>query len=671
MARQLMPKSGVVMPYVVVSRDTTIAGVASVDGQAGVVNLTGKYVTKATADQTYVAKTAGDAAYLSKTDAANLYLPKLNPVVPAGSVLSAMADATSKLGTIKVIKAGTDFKTTFGDVLSSSEIASKTNPTVLIGSAAYTFYHTGYKPTLAELGAAKSGQNTDITSLSNLNSVNFAGGSLVGTNAGQGSVYFRGKAPASGVGTEVYLNGTDNTVTFNAPGGVKTPNTFSSGNQTITGKGDVLKIVNTDPTVITGIAQYKADTTTAEWGLGTMADGSTRFISAGKGTLQFSPILATDVNKRRAFLESAGHRIEFGGSAAAGVVDPNNYYVAPSDGSHIFSGSTRTLSITAASTSERNGSMRLWGAGDRASVLEFGVDGGYLFYGQRLKDGTVQFHTGGTVEASTNVVAGTAVITPVIKGSNGNLVTFKPDGGTTVTANTGANIDVSTNKSIYLNCGSGGAVTTNGALHAYSLDTTGGGIASKTTIAATTGITTNAGDVRINNGSGSFYAGVAGGAIFAGRSPAAGTSDNQRGRLAADGNVGGVKWGSSATAVVYLDTFLTNHYAPKTSDKRAKKDITPINLKEAYDFVEKAQTYSFKYKATDKKGFGFIAQEVDEKWVDTAERLQIGKDEWLDGGLTLDAGQVSAAVLIPVVRDLVEQVRKLSAKVEELENANK
>ncbi|WCZ57934.1 tail collar domain protein [Salmonella phage Kenya-K38] len=44
MSRPLMPKSGAMAPYIVVNRDAAVAGVFSVDGEAGAVVLTSKYL---------------------------------------------------------------------------------------------------------------------------------------------------------------------------------------------------------------------------------------------------------------------------------------------------------------------------------------------------------------------------------------------------------------------------------------------------------------------------------------------------------------------------------------------------------------------------------------------------------------------------------------------------
>lgn len=59
MARELMPKSGIMMPYVVVTRDAAVVGVSTVDGVAGEINLTNKYLQITNAANTYLNKTDG------------------------------------------------------------------------------------------------------------------------------------------------------------------------------------------------------------------------------------------------------------------------------------------------------------------------------------------------------------------------------------------------------------------------------------------------------------------------------------------------------------------------------------------------------------------------------------------------------------------------------------
>ena len=70
MSRELMPKSGIMMPHVVINRDAAVVGVSTVDGVAGAVNLTDKYLQKTDAENTYQTKAEG-ATKQYVTDAIN------------------------------------------------------------------------------------------------------------------------------------------------------------------------------------------------------------------------------------------------------------------------------------------------------------------------------------------------------------------------------------------------------------------------------------------------------------------------------------------------------------------------------------------------------------------------------------------------------------------------
>ena len=59
MSRELMPKSGIMMPHVVINRDAAVVGVSTVDGAAGAINLTGKYLQKTDAADIYQTKAEG------------------------------------------------------------------------------------------------------------------------------------------------------------------------------------------------------------------------------------------------------------------------------------------------------------------------------------------------------------------------------------------------------------------------------------------------------------------------------------------------------------------------------------------------------------------------------------------------------------------------------------
>ena len=59
MSRELMPKSGIMMPHVVINRDAAVVGVSTVDGVAGAVNLTDKYLQKTDAASAYLTRAEG------------------------------------------------------------------------------------------------------------------------------------------------------------------------------------------------------------------------------------------------------------------------------------------------------------------------------------------------------------------------------------------------------------------------------------------------------------------------------------------------------------------------------------------------------------------------------------------------------------------------------------
>lgn len=176
MARTMMPKSGVVMPYVVVSRDTTIAGVASVDGQAGVVNLTGKYLTKQEASNLYVVKSSIDTlltAYLKKTDAATTYLPKMNPTLPLNSTLRAVgANGVGEVDLLNLVTndpvAANNNRIILGEAgkqISGVEIHSQGRVAIHANTSAdqagapqvYPLYSTRFRPEANDVTAASIG----------------------------------------------------------------------------------------------------------------------------------------------------------------------------------------------------------------------------------------------------------------------------------------------------------------------------------------------------------------------------------------------------------------------------------------------------------------------------------------------------------------------------------
>lgn len=91
MSRNFMPQSGALAPYVVVNRDAAVAGVFSVDGLRGSVDLTTKYLTIANFN-----------AYKTTTDSSissiNQSIAALNTVVSNKAAKGANSDITSITG---------------------------------------------------------------------------------------------------------------------------------------------------------------------------------------------------------------------------------------------------------------------------------------------------------------------------------------------------------------------------------------------------------------------------------------------------------------------------------------------------------------------------------------------------------------------------------------------
>lgn len=121
MARDLMPKSGAMAPYVVVNRDSAVAGVFSVDGEAGAIDLTTKYVqitaynTRVGAIETRVSTLEGKVVSIDSS------ISSLNTAVGANTTAigtkankGANSDITSITGlttALSVAQGGTGAKT--------------------------------------------------------------------------------------------------------------------------------------------------------------------------------------------------------------------------------------------------------------------------------------------------------------------------------------------------------------------------------------------------------------------------------------------------------------------------------------------------------------------------------------------------------------------------------
>lgn len=104
MSRNLMPKSGAMAPYVVVNRDAAVAGVFSVDGEAGAVVLTSKYLQLS---KYAVDKAATDASINSINESIsniNTALGGVNTTLDTKAAKGANNDITELNALTKAIK---------------------------------------------------------------------------------------------------------------------------------------------------------------------------------------------------------------------------------------------------------------------------------------------------------------------------------------------------------------------------------------------------------------------------------------------------------------------------------------------------------------------------------------------------------------------------------------
>lgn len=166
MSRELMPKSGIMMPHVVINRDAAVVGVSTVDGVAGAVDLTGKYLQKADAAATYQTKTDG----ASKTFVLDSIQPimegalfKADPFVDNNVPFrSAGANGVESVDMIKVTPENTIKLGSYASSVQGVEIHSAGRLQVVDQSDAgvetkYPVYSKRYRPEVEDLPFAAIG----------------------------------------------------------------------------------------------------------------------------------------------------------------------------------------------------------------------------------------------------------------------------------------------------------------------------------------------------------------------------------------------------------------------------------------------------------------------------------------------------------------------------------
>ncbi len=183
----------------------------------------------------------------------------------------------------------------------------------------------------------------------------------------------------------------------------------------------------------------------------------------------------------------------------------------------------------------------------------------------------------------------------------------------------------------------------------------------------------SANNVYIGMGAGYNNSGTAGGNIFIGQYAGEGLA-NQNNRLAIGTRISGTSYtpliyGEFDNKLVRIngDLEVTGSY-PQTSDKRLKKDFTPLdNI--LNDLMKINPTYyNWKYKEfknrrfSDKKQIGVIAQEVEKVFP-----ILVRTDA--DGYKSVDYVKFTP-ILIEAVKEQQEQIENLKNRLAEIENQN-
>lgn len=114
--------------------------------------------------------------------------------------------------------------------------------------------------------------------------------------------------------------------------------------------------------------------------------------------------------------------------------------------------------------------------------------------------------------------------------------------------------------------------------------------------------------------------------------------------------------------------------SPVASDIRVKRDVEDIDEEDAIEFVKQLRTKRFKFKNDPGiQRVGFIAQDVERlkpELVQTVPLLDSETEETYEDGKVLDAGEVAAAYLTPVVQYLLRKVEELETKLAAQESSS-